>query len=168
MDAPQPPSEIKLGAEEFRQTGQITDSAPRHVLLNAYYPTVMQLWRQGMRAIVDGVTYDVCGAECDSQRTQVRCELKLTTAGKDLSSGAIASTVINTAGSGYQALIGGVIRNTRGGTDATLQILTVSGSGAVLTYVLNDLGSGFVVENNVPVETIIFGSGFTIDILTVA
>lgn len=81
MDAPQPPNEIKLGAFESRAAGQVADEAPRHVLLDAYYPTVMTLWRTGLRAVVDGTTYDVRGAECDSQRTQVRCELWLVTAG---------------------------------------------------------------------------------------
>ena len=81
MDAPQPAAEIKVGASEVRQPGSITDDSPRHVLLGGYYPTVITLWRTGLRAVVDGVTYDVCGAECDSQRTQVRCEMRLVTAG---------------------------------------------------------------------------------------
>ncbi len=81
MDAPQPANEIKVGSLESRMAAQVTDIASRHVLLDDYYPTVITLWRTGLRAIVDGVTYDVCGAECDSQRTQVRMELKLATAG---------------------------------------------------------------------------------------
>lgn len=90
MDAPQPPSEIKLGAQSMRSMSQVTDSAPRHVLLDAFYPLLLDdEWRYGARAVIvtsrggvtHTVTYEICGAEADSQQTQTRLELKLVTAG---------------------------------------------------------------------------------------
>lgn len=147
MDAPQPPSEIKLGAAEDRQPGQITDSAPRHVLLNSYYPTVMTLWREGMRAIVDGTVYDICGAECDSQRTQVRLELKLISAGAVAAASVGAVTAINFEGSATGFIVGLADTETTAGsgTGLTLNIIEVGPSGEIVDYLIADGGSDYEV-----------------------
>lgn len=86
MDAPQPPSEVKLGAQSLRSMSQITDLAPRHVLLEGFYPTLIDdQWRYGARAVIAtrgrSETFEICGVECDSQRQMTRLEVKLVTAG---------------------------------------------------------------------------------------
>lgn len=86
MDAPQPPSEIKLGAQSLRSMSQVTDLAPHHVLLEGFYPALIDSqWRYGARAVITtgsrSETFEICGVECDSQRTQTRLEVKLVTAG---------------------------------------------------------------------------------------
>ncbi len=89
MDAPQPPSEIKLGAQQIRTQSQVTEMAPRHVWLAGFFPTLIAGWRTGYLAeitdTVSGVTrtlrYEICGCEPDSQHSQTRMELKLVSAG---------------------------------------------------------------------------------------
>ena len=89
MDAPQPPSEIKLGATQMRAPSQVTEIAPRHVWLPGILVTLIAGWRTGYLAeitdTVAGVSrtlrYEITGAEPDSQHSQTRMELKLTTAG---------------------------------------------------------------------------------------
>lgn len=145
MDAPQPPSEIKLGAFEDRQPGQVTDTAPRHVLLNSYYPTVMTQWREGMRAIVDGVKYDVCGAECDSQRTQVRLELKLVSAASPII-GTVTGIRIEGSGTGFDVGIATTTTTIGTGSGLTIQILTVIGD-QIETYEILSGGEGYLVAD---------------------
>ncbi len=89
MDAPQPASEIKLGAQSFRSQSQITEMAKRHVWLPGILQALIAGWRVGWLAeitdTVAGVTrtlrYEICGIEPDSQHSQTRMELKLVTAG---------------------------------------------------------------------------------------
>lgn len=81
MDAPQPPSEIRVASEEFRAGTQVEAKTKRHVLLDNYYPSIKALWRAGARAVVDGIYHDICGVENDSQRTQTRMELVIVSAG---------------------------------------------------------------------------------------
>lgn len=82
MNAPQPPSEIKLGSLEFRTPADITAQADRHVLLDDYFPDVETHWRAGVRAVIDGIQYNVAGAESDSQHTQTRVALQVVTIGQ--------------------------------------------------------------------------------------
>jgi hypothetical protein len=54
----------------------------RHVLLNGYYALLSPAtnWGSiGWRATVDGVVYDLLGAEADSQQTQTRLRLRKVT-----------------------------------------------------------------------------------------
>lgn len=74
MDAPT--SVLRILSDEIRNNAEITTSEKRHVLLADYYPTVIAGWAAGWRAIVDGITYDIAGAESDSQGTQTRLELR--------------------------------------------------------------------------------------------
>lgn len=84
MDAP--PSPIRVTASEVKTMADIMAYELRHVALNAWYPQLYYLWRGyeangagGCRAVVDGVAFDLLGVETDSQKTQTRLSLKLST-----------------------------------------------------------------------------------------
>lgn len=79
MDAPQPANEIKVGATEDVQLAYTAAKAIRHILLDDYYATLIEGWREGWRALIDSITYDINGVECDSQRTQTRMQLRRVT-----------------------------------------------------------------------------------------
>jgi hypothetical protein len=54
----------------------------RHVLLDRYYDELSPATNWGdvaWQATVDGVIYDLLGAECDSQQTQTRLRLRKVT-----------------------------------------------------------------------------------------
>jgi hypothetical protein len=72
-----PVSEIRIQALELKALQEIDSVSLRHVLLNAWYPQIEDGAANGWRCIVDGVTYDLMGAESDSQGTQTRLELRL-------------------------------------------------------------------------------------------
>ena len=77
MDAP-----LSVGgiyADEVKASAEITSRSVRHVLLDKYYSQLDGLnWGAiGWRAIVDGITYDLLGAERDSQSSQTRLRLQL-------------------------------------------------------------------------------------------
>ena len=86
MDAVLAPGNIE--ATEAKELEEIMSKSYRHVALNGYYPILFtgavfmggpggqQL---GWQALVDGVTYDLLGAEPDSQNTQTRLKLQLFT-----------------------------------------------------------------------------------------
>lgn len=79
MDAP--PTDTRVSATEMRELADILSSAPRHVLLSGYYPTIVTAWRAVITK-ADGITtvfYDIMGAEADSQAQMTRLEVKLTT-----------------------------------------------------------------------------------------
>lgn len=75
VDAPE--SEGSVSANESKAMTDITSTQLRHVLLDARYPTVETGWRNGWRVLLDGVAYDLTGAEPDSQRTQTRIRGRL-------------------------------------------------------------------------------------------
>lgn len=77
MDAPNSISRFS-GAEAKTET-DVQSSTLRHVLLDAYYPTIPTGQRSGWRCLLNGVAYDLMAAESDSQQTQTRCELMLVT-----------------------------------------------------------------------------------------
>lgn len=77
MDAPKAVDNIE--ATENRQLPQIAAESYRHVALNGYYQQVIDGVGNGWRVIIDGTTYDLMGAERDSQKTQTRLFLNLTT-----------------------------------------------------------------------------------------
>lgn len=69
-----------IAPSELRQVKEILDKAPRHVMLDANYPAIIDGWRAGWRAVVvypDGTStvYDIIGAETDSQTSHTRVEL---------------------------------------------------------------------------------------------
>lgn len=84
IDAPLSDSEV--GASEDKQLAQIESKRPRHVALNACYmdttytlpngETVEGI-QPGWRAVINGIVWDICGAERDSQSTQTRLMVEL-------------------------------------------------------------------------------------------
>lgn len=90
MDAP--PSIARVQATEVKALAEIMQKGMRHLLLFGFFPQLVAVSGQGpisqggvakgWRANVtepDGtvITYDILGAECDSQTTQTRLELQL-------------------------------------------------------------------------------------------
>ena len=79
-------SDGSIQATEAKELTEIMSKSYRHVSLNGYYPSLITGAgfaggpggaALGWQAIVDGVTYDLLGAEADSQNTQTRLKLKL-------------------------------------------------------------------------------------------
>jgi hypothetical protein len=77
VNAPQ--SDIRVSSDEVRSVTDIQAGRYRHVLLNGYYPAVIAGWPQGWRVTIDGVLWDLTGAEADSQSVQTRLKLQLVT-----------------------------------------------------------------------------------------
>ena len=77
MDAP--PSIARVQATEVKAVSEIMSKGMRHVLLDRCFPDAINWSSYGYRCIVDGVTYDLLGAEVDSQATQTRMDLQLVT-----------------------------------------------------------------------------------------
>lgn len=77
MDAVLSPGSIE--ATEAKELEDIMAKSYRHVTLNGWYPQCIPGVATGWRAIVDGVTYDILGAEQDSQNTQTRLKCELVT-----------------------------------------------------------------------------------------
>ncbi len=81
MDAPEGLGS-GLSANEAKAAAEIESMAMRHVLLDRYYSELSPStnWGDvGWRATVDGVIYDLMGAEADSQQTQTRLLLRKVT-----------------------------------------------------------------------------------------
>lgn len=78
-----PPSMARIQATEVKSLAEIMSLNMRHVLLAGYYPTIGQ--NTNWRAVVteaDGttiLTYDIMGAESDSQGQFTRMELRIVT-----------------------------------------------------------------------------------------
>lgn len=77
-----------IQATEAKELEEIMSRSYRHVMLNGYYPTLFRDavftggpggQQMGWQAIVDGITYDLLGAEPDSFNTQTRLKLQLVT-----------------------------------------------------------------------------------------
>jgi hypothetical protein len=84
MDAP--PSPIRVTASETKAVTDVMAYEMRHVALNGWYPAVYSGWRGNdaegtgpWQAVIDGIAFDILGVETDSQKTQTRLELKLST-----------------------------------------------------------------------------------------
>lgn len=77
MDAP--PSIARVQATEVKAISEIMSKGLRHMLLNRCFTDAPNWSGKGYRCIVDGVTYDLLGAENDSQGTQTRVDLQLVT-----------------------------------------------------------------------------------------
>ena len=75
MDAP--PSIARVQATEVKAVSEIMSKGMRHVLLDRCFPDAINWSSYGYRCIVDGVTYDLLGAENDSQLTQTRLDMQL-------------------------------------------------------------------------------------------
>jgi hypothetical protein len=77
MDAP--PSMARVQATEVKAVSEIMSKGMRHVLLDKCFPDAINWSSYNYRCVVDGVTYDLLGAEIDSQSTQTRMDLQLVT-----------------------------------------------------------------------------------------
>lgn len=77
MDAP--PSPARINATEIRDVAEIMAKGMRHVLLNQCFLDAPNWAGAGYLATVDGVVYELLGAENDSQTTQTRLDLQLAT-----------------------------------------------------------------------------------------
>ena len=75
----QPAASASVDVTEIKALMEIMSKGCKHVLLSGYYPAIETGWRDGWRAILDGVAYDILGAESDSQQIQTRMELRLVT-----------------------------------------------------------------------------------------
>ena len=64
-------------ANEVKTMTQILAQNNGHCFMPSYHPEIINGYMNGWRAIVDGVAYDILGAENDSQRTQTRLKLEL-------------------------------------------------------------------------------------------
>lgn len=76
-----PLSMLRIGATEIKRVDSIESLEPSHVLLNAYYPAIPQVTptRPSLRAIVDGINYEVMGVEHDSQLQMSRLTVRVAT-----------------------------------------------------------------------------------------
>lgn len=77
MDAP--PSIARVNATELKDVEEIMSKGMRHVLLNQCFVDASKWSGLGYRVIVDGILYDLLGAENDSQLTQTRLDMQLVT-----------------------------------------------------------------------------------------
>lgn len=84
------PSMMRVQATEAKSLQEILAKGFRHVLLNDYYPQLVEMQTTnegqdvtavslGWRAVIDGMNYDILGAEPDSQKQMVRLSLQLIT-----------------------------------------------------------------------------------------
>jgi hypothetical protein len=70
-----PISDSKILADEVKTLAETMAVNLRHVLLDGYYPQI----EPGQRAFMDGVYWDILGAEADSQSQMTRLHLELAT-----------------------------------------------------------------------------------------
>ena len=75
MDAP--PSIARVNATELKDVAEIMSKGMRHVLLNKCFADAPNWSGKGYEVVVDGVTYDLLGAENDSQNIQTRLDMQL-------------------------------------------------------------------------------------------
>ena len=74
-----PPSIARIQATEVKAVAEILAKGMRHVALTKCFLDATMWAGMAARATVDGITYEVLGAENDSQLTQTRVDLQLVT-----------------------------------------------------------------------------------------
>lgn len=72
-----PVSMARIAATEVKALEEILSLQVRHVLLDGYYPTIAAGVGNGWRAVIDGTTYDLMGAESDSQSQMTRINVRI-------------------------------------------------------------------------------------------
>lgn len=82
-----PPSIARIQATDLKSLQEIMNIGLRHVLLAGYYPQIVAAVAAGARAVmttfdsagslIETTTYDILGAEADSQVQMTRMEIKL-------------------------------------------------------------------------------------------
>ena len=74
-----PPSIARVQATEMKDVAEIMAKGLRHILLDRCFANATTWAGTGSRFTVDGITYEVLGAENDSQLSQTRLDLQLVT-----------------------------------------------------------------------------------------
>lgn len=74
-----PPSIARVQATELKVVAEIMAKGLRHVLLNQCFVDAPMWAGMTARMTVDGITYEVLGAENDSDLVQTRVDLQLVT-----------------------------------------------------------------------------------------
>lgn len=74
MDAPS--SNVRIGVTENKSIQNVQAFNDSHVLLGGWYPLLETSAGLGWRAVIDGKSYDLLGAESDSQFTQTRLKIQ--------------------------------------------------------------------------------------------
>ncbi len=75
MNAPE--SNLRITANERKTQSEVESDNSNHCLLSGYYPIIAA--NTQWRAVVDGVIYDILGAESDSQGQMTRLKLQIST-----------------------------------------------------------------------------------------
>lgn len=76
MKAPQ--SNLRIQADEAKSAKDVFQTGYFHVLLGGYYPGFPpEQADAGWQVIIDGVTYDMLGAEHDSQYVMTRLKIRV-------------------------------------------------------------------------------------------
>lgn len=73
MNAPE--SDLRIRADQDKRMELVEGFQYRHLWIAGYYPVIQE--NANWRAMVDGVAYDVKGVESDSQTTQTRLKLQI-------------------------------------------------------------------------------------------
>ena len=71
-----PLNEVRIQSQEIRRLEDIQLFSPRHVWLAGYFPIIEPMCSQGARAVINGVAYDLMGAEADSQLRTTRISIR--------------------------------------------------------------------------------------------
>lgn len=71
-DSPRP------GAEEQKTEANVQSFAVRHVWLAGFYPLIQDYCIDGAQVVIDGLAFDLLGAECDSQAQTTRLHVRTT------------------------------------------------------------------------------------------
>lgn len=77
-----PTSVARVSGQTKKSIQQQEASNSSHVLLGCYYPDAETVWRNGGRAVINGVLYennDILAVESDSQQQMTRMEVRVLT-----------------------------------------------------------------------------------------
>lgn len=74
-----PPSVARVAATEVKAVAEIMSKGMRHVTLMGYFEDARNWSSYGYRCVVDGVVFDLLGAEGSSLNMQTRMDLQIVT-----------------------------------------------------------------------------------------
>lgn len=74
-----PPSVARVAATEVKAVAEIMSKGMRHVTLMGYFEDARDWSSYGYRAVIDGVIFDLIGAEGSSLDMQTRMDLQIVT-----------------------------------------------------------------------------------------
>jgi len=64
-------------ADEHRLPEETQSEEPKHVLLNAAYPAVREVWLNGGVAVIDNIRYTIMGVEGDGSSEMTRMYVRI-------------------------------------------------------------------------------------------